>query len=61
MDFPNCAVLDTCDYSAVAVLAWEWVKEQLGTANRLYSHWSIVMPQSSACNREWAALGSIGA
>ena len=61
MDFPNCAALSTCDYSAIAVLAWQWVKQQLGSsASRLYSHWSVILPEGNIC-RDWVALGSVGA
>eukprot|EP00798_Chlamydomonas_sp_ICE-L_P027715 gene27715-7359_t len=61
IDFPRCDLLKDCDALGISDEAWIHTSELLGSdkAGR-YSHWSIVVPEGSGCDRSWAALAQVG-
>eukprot|EP00798_Chlamydomonas_sp_ICE-L_P027716 gene27716-7361_t len=56
LDFTRCDLLSSCDALGISDEAWIHASELLGSQADQYSHWSIVVPEGSGCDRSWAAL-----
>eukprot|EP00798_Chlamydomonas_sp_ICE-L_P026379 gene26379-17473_t len=57
----RCDLLTKCDASGISDEAWDLVVAAKGTGvtQRQFSHWQIIVPQGSGCDRSWAALAQI--